>query len=149
MKNFYSAAILFTGIVLASCFISSCSKPDTTEKPKEQQIIGKWYISRVQLKLYYNNVFKKDTIIKQSARPANYVMFDADKNFEYLFNSPTADVGTYKFTGTDSLISTVNTKIYRWKMLTLVDQLFTVMSTSTNDPAFPGAKVETYQTFGR
>ncbi len=78
--------------------------------------------------------------------PENYVSFAAGGNFEYRFNNPAADVGTYQFVGTDSVVSNVTSKVYRWKMLTLTDVLFTVMNTSTN-PAYPGATVETYQTF--
>ena len=148
MKNLISIVVLFTGILLFSCFISSCTKDDTnSNKPKEQQVVGTWSINRVQLKLYYGGTFLKDTIVQQSYHP-NYVKFDGNGNFEYKFNQPAADVGTYQFAGADSVISNVTSKIYRWKMLTLTDVLFTVMNTST-DPAFPGATVETYQTFVR
>jgi hypothetical protein len=128
MKNLISVMVLFMGIIVFSCFISSCTKDNTNiDKPKEQQVIGTWSINRVQLKLYYGGVFFKDTIVTQTTYP-NYV--------------------TYQFTGADSVVSNVTSKIYRWKMLTLTDVLFTVMNTST-DPAYPGATVETYQTFVR
>jgi hypothetical protein len=150
MKNLYSATLLFVGIVIASCFTTSCTKPDTSsDKPKEELVLGYWAIQRVQLKIYYNNVFFKDTIPKQNSVPKNYVQFDPGKDFQYLLSAPVANQGTYEFKGADSLIATTPSKIYRWKMLTLTDLLFTVMSTSTNDPAYPGAKVETYQTFVR
>ena len=119
------------------------------DKPKEQQVVGTWSINRIQLRLYYSGIFYKDTIIPQIALPTNFVSFDATNNFQYCFNSAAIDNGAYQFIGADSLISTTPSNIYRWKMLTLTDVLFTVMSTSTNDPAFPGAKVETYQTFVR
>ena len=119
------------------------------DKPKEEQSIGQWNINRIQLRIYYNNVFSKDTIVPQKYLPKNFVQFDAPDAFQYCFSSTTINSGTYQWKGTDSLIATTPSKIYRWKMLTLTDVLFTVMSTSTNDPAFPGAKVETYQTFVR
>ncbi len=148
MKNLISVMVLFMGIIVFSCFISSCTKDNTNiDKPKEQQVIGTWSINRVQLKLYYGGVFFKDTIVAQTTYP-NYVKFESNGSFEYKFNKPAADVGTYQFTGTDSVVSNVTSKIYRWKMLTLTDVLFTVMNTST-DPAYPGATVETYQTFVR
>ena len=148
MKNLISVMVLFMGIIVLSCFISSCTKENTNiDKPKEQQVIGTWSINRVQLKLYYGGVFFKDTIVAQTTYP-NYVKFESNGSFEYKFNKPAADVGTNQFTGADSVVSNVTAKIYRWKMLTLTDVLFTVMITST-DPAYPGATVETYQTFVR
>jgi hypothetical protein len=150
MKNLYSSTLLFMGIVIASCFTASCKKPDTSiDKPKEELVLGFWAIQRVQLKVYVNGVLIDNPIPPQNAVPANYVQFDPNKDFQYLLSAPTANRGTYDFKGADSLIATTPSKIYRWKMLTLTDLLFTVMSTSTNDPAYPGAKVETYQTFVR
>jgi hypothetical protein len=150
MKNLITASVLSLGIVILSCTISSCTKPDnSSDAPKEQLVLGTWMINRVQLRIYYNNVFTKDTIVPNKALPKNFVQFDATSNFQYCYNSATINNGSYQWKGADSLISTTTSKTYRWKMLTLTDVLFTVMNTSTNDPAFPGAKVETYQTFVR
>lgn len=150
MKNLTTLAVIFISIVTLSCFISSCGKKETaSNKPKEEAVIGSWWINRIQLKIYYNGTFYKDTIIPQTAKPKNFVQFDAPNDFLYCFNSTVINSGTYQFKGTDSLISTTPSAIYRWKMLTITDLLFTVMSTSTNDPSYPGAKVETYQTFIR
>jgi hypothetical protein len=147
MKNYVPAAIVFAGLFLVNTMNSSCSKKsDSTTEPKEQLIVRKWSINRIQLRLYYNGVFSKDTIIPQTPMPENFVSFDATGNFEYRFNTSTSDIGTYQFVGADSVISNVTTKVYRWKMLTLTDEIFTVMNTSTS-PSFPGATVETYQTF--
>ncbi len=150
MKNLITVSLLIVGIVILSCFASSCAKPDTSsDKPKEQQVIGEWFIDRVQLKIYYSNIFFKDTIIYRAPKPKNFVQFDANNSFKYCFNSYTINTGTYQFVGSDSLIATTPSKIYNWKMLTLTNEIFTVVSTSISDPVFPGAKVETYQTFGR
>ena len=150
MKNLYTVSVLLFCTLITSCFISSCAKPDTsTDKPKEQQVVGEWFIERVQLRLYYNNIFTKDTIIFRAPKPKNFVNFESNLNFQYSFNTTTIQSGTYQFVGSDSLVATTPSKIYRWKMLTLTSKIFTVVNTSTNDPAFPGAKVETYQTFAR
>jgi uncharacterized membrane protein len=151
MKNLTTLAVLFVSIVTLSCFISSCGKKDAaaTNKPKEEGVIGSWWINRIQQKIYYNGTFYKDTIIPQTAKPKNFVQFDATKDFLYCFNSTVINTGNYQFKGADSIISTTPAAIYRWKLLTLTDVLFTVMSTSTNNPSYPGAKVETYQTFIR
>ena len=150
MKSCVSAAMVFAGLLFLTAFNTSCSKAiaDSSSKPKEQLVVGKWNINRIQLRLYYGGVFTKDTIVKQTPMPENFVKFEAAGNFEYRFNKSTSDFGTYQFVGADSVISDVVTKVYRWKMLTLTDVLFTVMNTST-DPAYPGATVETYQTFVR
>lgn len=150
MKNFITTSVLFVGLITLSCLIPSCTKTDTSsDKPKEEQVLGEWAINRIQLRIYYNNVFSGDTIIPAKSLPKNFVAFDAASNFQYCFSSTTINSGSYVWKGTDSLIATTPSKIYRWKMLTLTNSLFTVVNTSTNDPAYPGAKVETYQTFVR
>ncbi|MBS1513189.1 MAG: hypothetical protein JST86_20300 [Bacteroidetes bacterium] len=148
MKNLIAASVLIATI--SSCLFVSCAKTDhSSDLPKEQQVVGQWSINRIQLKLFYGGVFTKDSILPQKALPKNFVQFDANSNFQYCFNSSTINNGSYQFKGSDSLISTTSAKIYRWKWLTLTDVLFTVMSTSSSDPNFPGATVETYQTFVR
>ena len=147
MKNPVPAAVVIAGLFFGSIASSSCSKiTDSSSTPKEQLVIGKWNINRIQLKLYYGGVFAKDKIIPQTQHPENFVRFEAAGDFEYKFNTTGSDLGTYQFKGTDSVISVSGSKTYRWKWLTLTDVLFTVMNTST-DPAYPGATVETYQTF--
>ena len=148
MKHLIAGSVLCTAII---CLFASCAKVDNggEGQPKETLVLGTWSINRIQQKIYYNGVFNKDTIVKQKALPKNYVQFDGSTDFYYSFNSATINSGSYQFKGADSIISVTPAKTYRWKMLTLTDALFTVMSTSTSDPAYPGAKVETYQTFVR
>jgi hypothetical protein len=150
MKTFFTPLVAITGLILLSITTNSCKKADNggIDIPKEQQVIGTWNINRIQLKLYNGSTFLKDTIIPQHPNPVNFVRFAGASEFEYKFNN-SLNAGTYQFQGSDSLISNVTSGIYKWKMLTLTKVLFTVMSTSTNDPAFPGLKVETYQTFVR
>ncbi len=146
MKNYTPAVIVFALLFLLSFSNTSCSKKvDGSGLPQDQLIQGHWNINRIQLRLYYNGVFAKDTIIKQTPKPENFVNFAAGGGFEYRFNTSTSDVGTYEIVHGDSVISNTAGKVYKWKMLTLIPTLFTVMTTST-DPAFPGAIVETYHT---
>jgi len=148
MKNLTATAVLFMGIITISCF-TSCAKTDTSnDLPKEQQIIGKWEINRVQLRIYYSGVFTKDTIVPARPNPLNFTQFDASNGFQLCYNSAAVQTGTYAWSG-DTIISTTSTNTYNWKMLTLTDKLLTTVSTSTSDPSFPGAKVETYYTFIR
>ena len=147
MKTLAPVATVFAGILLLSLFISSCSKSsNTATQPDPQMVIGKWNINRMQLRLYYGGVFSKDTIIPQTPMPENYIQFDEAGHFEYRFNNTISDAGTYHMIGIDSIISTASSKTYRWKILTLTGYLFTLMNTSTNNNAFPGAIVETYYT---
>ncbi|HMC98544.1 MAG TPA: hypothetical protein VKH37_00275, partial [Ferruginibacter sp.] len=120
-------------------------KDDGANASVDQLITGHWNINRIQLRLYYNGVFSKDTIIKQTPKPENFVDLGSGGGFEYRFNTSTSDVGTYELIHSDSLNSYTATKTYKWKILTITPVLFTVMSTGT-DPAFPGATVETYHT---
>jgi hypothetical protein len=149
MKTLFTPFIVIAGLFSISIISNSCAKPDhSADLPKEQQVVGKWSINRIQLKIYSSGVFVKDTIIPQTPHPVNFVEFGANGNFEYRFNSYTSDVGTYQFVGADSVVSSSLPNTYRWKMLTLTNVLFTVVNTTT-DPAYPGATVEVYQTFVR
>lgn len=149
MKTTFTSLLLVAGLFFVIMFSNSCAKADTSaDLPKEQQVVGEWVINRVQLKLYQNGVFVKDTIIKSTPKPKNFVRFDADGGFEYKLNSTISDIGTYEFAGAGSLITNSAPKTYNWTMLTLTNVLFTVVSKGT-DPAFPGYYVERYQTFTR
>lgn len=148
MKTLFTPFLIAVGQFSLIIVSNSCSKPDhSADLPKEQQVVGKWDINRIQLKIYTSGVFVKDTIVPQTRYP-NYVNFEAGGGFQYKFNAATPDAGTYQFIGADSLVSNSLPNSYRWKMLTLTDVLFTVVNTTT-DPAYPGSVVERYQTFVR
>lgn len=148
MKTNFTNLLLTAGLFSLAIFIGSCAKDTSTSLPKEQLVVGKWVINRVQLKIYQNNVFVKDTIIKSTPKPANFVQFGEDGTFEYKLNSTISDIGTYEFSGPGNLVTNSSPKSYNWTMITLTDVLFTVVSKGS-DPAFPGAYVERYQTFTR
>lgn len=149
MKNPFRPLVIIAGLFSILLISDSCAKPDhSADLPKEQQVVGTWSINRIQLRIYSGGVFIKDTILKQTPHPTNYVKFESGGNFEYRFNTYTTDAGTYQFVGADSVVSSSIPQNYRWKMLTLTNVLFTVVSTGT-DPAYPGATVERYQTFVR
>ena len=76
----YAIALLFSIIV----FSVSCSKgKDTSNTPREQLVVGKWNINRVQLRIYYSGTFFKDTIIPQTPMPENFVKFvEVTKNIK-------------------------------------------------------------------
>jgi hypothetical protein len=149
MKTTYNPLILIAALFSVTILTGGCSKADTSaDLPKEQQVVGEWVINRVQLKIFQNGVFVKDTIIKSTPKPKNFVRFEADGGFEYKLNSTTSDLGTYEFAGAGTLVTNSSPKTYNWTMLTLTNVLFTVVSKGS-DPAFPGAYVERYQTFTR
>lgn len=149
MKTPFKALLFIAGLFSVSLLTNSCAKADhSADVPKEQQVVGKWNINRIQLKIYMGGVFIKDTILNQTPKPENFVSFSATGGFEYRFNTTISDVGTYEFGGAGSLISNSSPNTYNWTMLTLTSVLFTVVSKGT-DPAFPGAFVERYQTFVR
>jgi hypothetical protein len=146
MKNYTPAVIVFSVLFLLIISNTSCSKKDDSSGLTQDQLIqGHWNINRIQLRLYYSGVFTKDTILKQTPKPENFVDFASGGGFEYRFNTSSSDIGTYEIVHGDSVISNTSGNTYRWKILTLIPGLFTVMNTGT-DPAFPGATVETYHT---
>lgn len=149
MKTTFTPLLLVAGLFSISAIVNSCSKADTSASlPKEQQVVGEWVINRVQLRIYQNGVFVKDTIIKSTPKPKNFVRFEADGGFEYKLNSTVSDVGTYEFAAAGTLLTNSSPKSFNWTMLTLTNVLFTVVSKGS-DPAFPGAYVERYETFTR
>jgi hypothetical protein len=149
MKTTCTSLLLIAGLCSIAILINSCKKADTgVGLPKEQAVVGEWVINRVQLKIFQNGVFVKDTIIKSTPKPKNMVRFDANGGFEYKLNSTTSDIGTYEFPGAGKLVTNSSPKSYDWTMITLTDVLFTLVSKGP-DPAFPGAYVERYQTFTR
>lgn len=149
MKANFTNLILIAGMFCLISLTNSCAKADhSADIPKEEQVVGKWNINRIQLKIYVDGIFIKDTIVKQSPKPENFVKFDANGGFEYRFNTATSDIGTYKFAESSSLVSTSTPNTYSWTTLTITNVLFTVVSKGA-DPAFPGALVERYQTFVR
>jgi hypothetical protein len=149
MKTTFTA-ILIAGLFSVSGILSSCAKPDhSADLPKEQQIVGEWFINRIELNVYNGSALIIDTILKQTPKPKNLVKFDTGGGFEFRFNTTTSNIGTYQFVGSDSIVSVTPAITYRWKMLTLTKVLLTAKSTSTNNPAYPGSTVETYYTFVR
>jgi hypothetical protein len=149
MKTFTIRIILTAFTFITTLNFVSCKKQEQEPNKPIENAIGRWANNRVQLKIYYGGVFYKDSIMPFKAGNNFFTQLDADRKFQYSFNSRTIDVGTYVFKGQDSIIGTTPAKIYRWKLLTLTDVLFTTKNVSNNDPAFPGATVETYYTFTR
>lgn len=149
MKTSIKALLFAAALFITSIFLNSCAKADhSTSLPNNQQIIGKWSINRIQLKIYINGVFIKDTILKQTPKPENFVQFQSNGGFEYRFNTPTSDIGTFELAALSKVVTNSLPQTYNWTILTLTDVLFTVVSKEP-DPAYPGALVERYQTFVR
>jgi hypothetical protein len=148
MKSF-TPVIVLAAIISFTTILSGCGKSTPDVNKPIEAVEGKWIIARIQQRIYYGGVFNKDTILPSKSRGENAIYLEPTKVFKYNFNTTIIDTGTYNYVGSDSIVAVTSTKTYRWKMLTLTDLLFTTKSTSTNDPAFPGATVETYHTFIR
>ena len=146
MKSFTPVIVLAAIISLCSLLYSCGKSTPDVNKPIEYTE-GKWFINRIELRIYYGTVLNKDSVIPRHPQGENFVSLDANKTFQFRFNSYTTDTGIYTYGSGDSIIATTSSTIYRWKMLTLTNELFTAKSTSTIDPSFPGATVETYYTF--
>jgi hypothetical protein len=148
MKKFYPLMAVCC-LALMATGISSCKKGDPAiARSKEQLIVGKWSINRIQVKVFYGTTLAKDSLVPQRPVPENFVIFSSNGTVEYRFNKPTSDMGTYTFVGTDSIHATIGGVLYRWKNLLLTETNFNLFSTSTN-PSLPGATINAYQTFVR
>jgi hypothetical protein len=142
--------IVFCTILLSGSTLTSCDKDENAPtRSKEQLIVGTWEINRLQLKVFYNGVFTRDTILKQNPRPKNYVNFGAGGEFAYKWNLEALDAGTFQFKGADSIITNAIPDAHRFKLLTLTEDLLTLKNTYSNEPLFPGATVEKYHTLIR
>ena len=81
-------AILIAGLFSVSAILSSCAKPDhSADLPKEQQIVGEWFINRIELNVYSGGTLMIDTILKQTPKPKNLVKFEENGGFEFRFNT--------------------------------------------------------------
>ena len=150
MRNFLPVSTLFILIALVAATSVSCKKTDTADPgSKEDLVLDRWYISRIQLKIYSGGVFVKDSIIPPKPKPENFVIFGANGDFEYRYNTTVSEYGSYSFSGADSMIAISDARTYRWKMLTLTKDLFTVVTRSTTDQYYPGHDVENFKTFIR
>lgn len=150
MKNPIQAISIFCFTLVSSILIISCSKVDPSPLlTKEEGVPYKWLINRVQLNIFTNGVLVKDTIIPRSPKPSNYIDFKTGGNFEYRFNTNYSNFGTYQLAGADSIIAVTPTFTYKFKILTLTNNLLTTCTTSTNHPSYPGSVVQTYHTLIR
>jgi len=77
MRNFIPVSISFILVSLLVSIGTSCKKSDTADlSSKEELVLGRWYISRIQLKIYDNSGnFLRDTIIPPKPKPENLVIF--------------------------------------------------------------------------
>lgn len=134
--------------LVLSFSLVSCSKDEETLPPKEELIVGQWQIHTVQQKVYSGSTLVKDTIFPR--KTTNVAVFGENGgSFEFKFNTPASETGSYTWKDADSLIGSVTGKTYRWKMLTITRELLTTSNKNTNDPNYPGATVNTYYTFIR
>lgn len=135
------------GLVFTATF-SSCKKginnPVSLDKAS-----GKWSINAIRYQVYNGSTIAKDSTIPWRPNPENFVSFDGVSSLQYSFNSPAVLGGDYQFIGTDSISIRVDHETTRWKILLLTGTNFNVESTSSNNPAFPGATVVTFQGFVR
>jgi hypothetical protein len=153
MKRLFYTLLGITCISTMSFF--SCKKTDqAVSKPKEELIVGKWSINRVQLKFFYGGILVKDSIVPPAPQPENFVSFTAAASFEYRFNKPTSDVGTYTFAGTDSIYASLGASIPnltstgKWYNQLLTVTNFNVIGRGTST-LYPGGYVDIYQSFVR
>ncbi|MEP6674690.1 MAG: hypothetical protein ABJA78_06035 [Ferruginibacter sp.] len=151
-KHFYKTMQLGCCILLIGFF--SCKKTDkAVDRPKEELIQAKWSINRIQLKFYQGSVLVKDSIVKQDPKPENFATFSGG-NVEYRFNSPTSDMGTYTFSGTDSVYASLSANLTgvnttgKWYNQLLTETNFNVIGRGTS-PYYPGGYVDIYQSFVR
>lgn len=128
---------------------AGCAKKGVTDPVSKDQATGKWTIHAVRYQVYNGSPTPKDSTIPWRPNPENFVSFDGVSTLEYSYNSPVVQSGNYSFIGSDSISITMDHKTTRWKVLLLTGTNFNIESTSENNPAFPGAKVVTYQGFIR
>lgn len=164
MKKHLPASSIILGIFLLA-FTSSCKKgvkdPVTLDKAA-----GTWSINAVRYNITYNSGMVKDSTIPWKPIHGNYVTFDGSSHVNYSFNQLNSFEGYYTLLGSDSILlsfATNNNRFSetdsvtmailgensRWKIKLLTATNFNIEKTSTDNKAFPGATVITYQGFVR
>ena len=129
--------------------LGSCSKKGIINPVTLDKASGKWSINAIRYKVYNGTPTPKDSTIPWRPNPENFVSFDGVSTLQYSFNSPVVSGGEYSFIGTDSISIKVDHEATRWKILLLTETNFNIESTSSNNTAFPGATVITFQGFVR
>ena len=135
--------------LLCLALLAGCAKKGIIDPVTKDQAAGKWTIHGVRYQVFTGSPTPKDSSIPWQPNPENFVSFDGVSSLQYSYNSPVVWSGDYSYIGTDSISISVDHKTTRWKILLLTATNFNIESTSTNNPAFPGATVVTYQGFIR
>jgi hypothetical protein len=146
-KNLHLVHILLGAIFLLT--ITSCFKKGIKDAVTLDQAAGKWSINAIRYQIYYGTPVPKDSTVPWRPVVENFVSFDGISRLEYCFNSSSATGGEYAFVGSDSIDIKVGNDINRWKIDLLTNTNFNIERTSTDNNAFPGATVVTYQGFVR
>lgn len=140
--------LAIVAITLLSVLNLHCKKgisdPVTLDKAA-----GKWSINAIRMKVFYGSLLAKDSTVPWTPIVENFVNFDGVSQFTYCFNSAANTSGEYKLLQTDSVYLKFPHEDDRWKILLLTGTNFNIEKTSTNNNAFPGATVITYQGFVR
>ena len=141
--------LLYLPIILGIIFAPGCKKGITNAVTLDKAA-GKWSINAIRYKIYNGTQTPQDSTIPWHPVTENFVTFDGVSSLEYCFNSAAVNGGTYSFAGTDSIDLRVGGhEPQRWKVLLLTETNFNIETTSTDNTAFPGATVVTYQGFVR
>ncbi len=147
MKNHLHLLAIVASILLSISNINckkGISDPVTLDKAA-----GKWSINAIRMKVFYGSILAKDSTVPWTPIVENYVNFDGVNHFNYCFNSASTTSGEYKLLQNDSINLKFPHEEDRWKILLLTSTNFNIEKTSTNNNAFPGATVITYQGFVR
>jgi len=145
-KHLHLEHILLVAILLLT--ITSCKK-GIKQAVTLDRAAGKWSINAVRYKISYGTSNGKDSTVPWKPVVENYVSFDGVSHLEYCFNTSSASGGEYGFVSTDSIDIKIGNDKNRWKIDLLTNTNFNIERTSTDNNAFPGATVVTYQGFVR
>lgn len=136
-------------VIVFTAAISGCAKKGIVDPVTLDKASGKWSINAVRYQVYNGSTTPKDSTIPWRPNPENFVLFDGISSMQYCFNSRSVSDGEYSFIGSDSILLRMDHQTTRWKILLLTGTNFNIQSTSSNNPAFPGATVVTFQGFVR
>jgi hypothetical protein len=145
-KHLHLDHILLVAILLLT--ITSCKK-GIKQAVTLDRAAGKWSINAVRYNISYGTSNSKDSTVPWKPVVENYVSFDGVSHLEYCFNTSSASGGAYKFVSADSIDIKIGNDEHRWKIDLLTNTNFNIERTSTDNNAFPGATVVTYQGFVR
>jgi len=135
--------------ILLVTFINTGCKKGIKDPVTLDKAAGKWSINAIRMQVLNGSTIIKDSTIPWRPVVENFVTFNGISTLNYNFNQATTSSGNYTLYKYDSIRIQIGSDNRKWKILLLTTTNFNIETTSTDNNAYPGSKVVTFQGFVR